>query len=218
MGRLRTAVHNFSALDLSPDELLGHLDELVSRIDEEEGDGEGDSITGATCLYAIYDPVSGLCTMATAGHFAPGLVRPDGTVDFLDVPVFPPLGLHGLPFETAELRLPEGSRLVLYTDGLIEHRDRDIDTGLRLLRQTLADHADATPEETCQAVFSAMLPPHRRTTSRCWWPAPVCWTRHGSRTGTSLPTPRPSPPSAPRAAASWRRGGSGRSGSRPSSC
>ncbi|MGW0562296.1 SpoIIE family protein phosphatase [Streptomyces sp. NPDC003016] len=162
MGRLRTAVHNFSALDLSPDELLGHLDELVSRIDEEEGDDGGDSITGATCLYAIYDPASGLCTMATAGHFAPGLVRPDGTVDFLDMPVFPPLGLHGLPFETAEVRLPEGSRLVLYTDGLIEHRDRDIDTGLRLLRQTLADHADATPEETCQAVFSAMLPPHRR--------------------------------------------------------
>ncbi|MEV8308707.1 SpoIIE family protein phosphatase [Streptomyces flavidovirens] len=161
MGRLRTAVHNFSALDLSPDELLGHLDELVSRIDEEEGDDGGDGIAGATCLYAIYDPVSGLCTMATAGHFAPALVHPDGTVDFLEVPVFPPLGLHGLPFETAEVRLPEGSRLVLYTDGLIEHRDRDIDTGLRLLRHTLADPANPSPEETCQAVFSAMLPPHR---------------------------------------------------------
>ncbi|MBT2394504.1 SpoIIE family protein phosphatase [Streptomyces sp. ISL-100] len=161
MGRLRTAVHNFSALDLSPDELLGHLDELVSRIDDEEGDNGGDGITGATCLYAIYDPASGVCSMATAGHFAPALVRPDGTVEILDMPVFPPLGLHGLPFETAELRLPEGSRLVLYTDGLIEHRDRDIDTGLRLLRDTLAGDTNPTPEETCQAVFSAMLPPHR---------------------------------------------------------
>jgi serine phosphatase RsbU (regulator of sigma subunit)/PAS domain-containing protein len=163
MGRLRTAVHNFSALDLPPDELLGHLDELVTRIDQEEsGNGGGEGITGATCLYAIYDPVSGLCSVATAGHLAPALVRPDGTVEFPEVPAFPPLGLGGLPFETTELHLPEGTRLVLYTDGLIEHRDRDIDTGLRLLRSTLTDHADRTPEQTCEAVFHAMLPPHRR--------------------------------------------------------
>ncbi|GAA2494159.1 SpoIIE family protein phosphatase/ATP-binding protein [Streptomyces gobitricini] len=161
MGRLRTAVHNFSALDLPPDELLGHLDELVSRIDQEEaGDGEG--ITGATCLYAIYDPATGRCSVATAGHFAPVLVLPDGTVDCPEVPVFPPLGLGNLPFETAELQLAEGTRLVLYTDGLIEHRERDLDTGLRVLRETLSGHPDRTPEETCRAVFSAMLPPHRR--------------------------------------------------------
>ncbi|WP_406263580.1 SpoIIE family protein phosphatase [Streptomyces sp. NBC_00191] len=161
MGRLRTAVHNFSALDLPPDEILGHIHELVSRIDQEEGaDGEG--ITGATCLYAIYDPVSGTCSMARAGHFAPALVRPDGTVDFPEVPVSPPLGLGGLPIETAELQLAEGSRLVLYTDGLIEHRGRDIETGLRLLGATLAEDANRTPEETCRAVFSAMESSHRR--------------------------------------------------------
>ncbi|MCH0540809.1 SpoIIE family protein phosphatase [Streptomyces sp. MUM 203J] len=161
MGRLRTAVHNFSALDLPPDELLGHLDELVSRIDEEEG-GEGAAgITGATCLYAIYDPVSGLCCMATAGHYAPAVVRADGGVAFPEVPVFPPLGLGGGPFENHELRLAEGSRLVLYTDGLIEHRDRDVDSGLRLLGSTLADGGTRTPEETCQALVDAMLPPHR---------------------------------------------------------
>ncbi|MER7110572.1 SpoIIE family protein phosphatase [Streptomyces sp. NPDC000229] len=163
MGRLRTAVHNFSALDLPPDELLGHLDELVSRIDQEEGgNGNGEGITGATCLYAIYDPVSGRCSVATAGHFAPAVVLPDGTVDCPEVPVFPPLGLGGLPFETAEIQLAEGSQLVLYTDGLIEHRDRDVDTGLRMLRETLSGHPARTPEETCQAVFDAMLPPHRR--------------------------------------------------------
>ncbi|NUK39440.1 SpoIIE family protein phosphatase [Streptomyces lunaelactis] len=163
MGRLRTAVHNFSSLDLPPDEILGLLDELVSRIDQEEGrDVDSDGITGATCLYAIYDPVSGLCSLATAGHLAPALVRPDGTVDFPEVPVSPPLGLGGLPVETAELRLTEGSRLVLYTDGLIENRDRDIDTGLRLLRSTLAEDTNRTPEETCQAVFGAMVPAHRR--------------------------------------------------------
>ncbi len=72
MGRLRTAVHNFSTLDLPPDELLWHLDELVTRIDQDRDGGSGTpTLTGATCLYAIYDPVSRLCTMARAGHLEP---------------------------------------------------------------------------------------------------------------------------------------------------
>lgn len=162
MGRLRTAVHNFSALDLPPDELLGHLDELVSRIDEEEAEDAGSGITGATCLYAIYDPVTGGCCMASAGHFAPAVVRPDGSVGFPDLPVFPPLGLGGGPFETCEVFLPEDSRLVLYTDGLIEHRERDLDAGLRMLREALTGAPGRAPEEICRAVFDAMLPPHRR--------------------------------------------------------
>ncbi|MDQ0848025.1 hypothetical protein QFZ68_007788 [Streptomyces sp. V1I6] len=128
MGRLRTAVHNFSALDLPPYELLAHLDELVTRIDQDEAGGEdGTGITEATCLYAIYDPVSGHCTAARAGHVGPALVRPDGTVAFPDVPVSLPLGpgLGGEPFETAELQLTEeGSSLGLYTDGLVEDRSR----------------------------------------------------------------------------------------------
>ncbi|MHB6910436.1 SpoIIE family protein phosphatase [Streptomyces sp. DB-54] len=234
MGRLRTAVLNFSALDLPPDELLGHLDELVSHIDTDEartggmgaddeygGEGAvrprdhphpngtttdgasaggaaggtgpytapgpdgapppdaspdpdttplgdealvGDSsagITGATCLYVIYDPAAGRVTLARAGHPGPALVRPDGSVSFPDVPVSPPLGLGGgLPVETVDLTLPEGSRLVLYTDGLIEDRERDIDTGLELLRSTLADAPDRSPEQTCTAVLDAMLPQH----------------------------------------------------------
>ncbi|MBZ4019814.1 histidine kinase [Streptomyces purpurogeneiscleroticus] len=173
MGRLRTAVHNFSTLDLSPDELLGRVDELVARIDDGEAardegqrvdegadaQGEGQRITGATCLYAIYDPVTGRCTMARAGHPGPAVVYPDGSVQYPEVPVSPPLGLGGgLPFETAELDLPAGSRLVLYTDGLVEDRRRDIDTGLDLLRTALTGAADRTPDETCQAVLDAVLP------------------------------------------------------------
>ncbi|MFF4650382.1 SpoIIE family protein phosphatase [Streptomyces sp. NPDC001380] len=158
MGRLRTAVHNFSALDLPPDELLGHLDELVARIDQDEAAGGVGAITGATCLYAIHDPVSGRCTLARAGHLLPAVVTPGGDVVFPDLPAGPPLGLGGMPFETAELDLPEGTRLVLYTDGLVEARDRDIDVGLELLRSTLAAAADRTPEEVCTAVLDAMLP------------------------------------------------------------
>ncbi|MGW0414006.1 SpoIIE family protein phosphatase [Streptomyces collinus] len=157
MGRLRTAVHNFSSLDLPPDELLGLLDELVGRIDQDETPSDGAAaVTGATCLYAVYDPVSRHCTVARAGHPPLALVRPDGTVEFPEVPAGPPLGLGGLPFETADLDLAEGSRLVLYTDGLVEDRERDIDDGLALLSEALGRAADASPEETCRAVLDVL--------------------------------------------------------------
>ncbi|WP_432015395.1 SpoIIE family protein phosphatase [Streptomyces cucumeris] len=164
MGRLRTAVHNFSTLDLPPDEILSHLDDLIARIDQDErgagaesADAGTEVITGATCLYAIYDPVTRRCTMARAGHPPPAVVSPDGSVEFPDLPAGPPLGLGGLPFETAELELAEGSHLVLYTDGLIEKRDRDIDIGLELLSDALS-HPGRTPEESCTAVLDALLP------------------------------------------------------------
>jgi len=158
MGRLRTAVRNFSALDLPPDELLWHLDDLVARIDQEESTDEGPAaIVGVSCLYAIYDPTTRTCTMARAAHPPPALILPDGTVEFPDVPAGPPLGLGTLPFETLELQLPEGSQLVLYTDGLIEERSRDIDKSLDLLRAALGS-GSKTPEETCVAVLDAMLP------------------------------------------------------------
>ncbi|MGX4692158.1 SpoIIE family protein phosphatase [Streptomyces sp. JNUCC 63] len=160
MGRLRTAVHNFSTLDLSPEELLARLDDLVARLDQEQvAQGGDEGLTGATCLYVIYDPTSGVCSLARAGHPPPALVHPDGTVVFPELPAGPPLGVGGLPFETTELRLPEKSRLVLYTDGLVVDRDRDIDTGLEILRTALA-RPDRSPEQTCRAVLDA-LPPDR---------------------------------------------------------
>ncbi|MFD8330415.1 SpoIIE family protein phosphatase [Streptomyces lydicus] len=159
MGRLRTAVHNFANLDLPPDEILWHLDELVTRIDQDEGaEGAEAPVTGATCLYAIYDPATGTCTMARAGHVQPLVVRPDGTAELADVPGGPPLGLGGLPFETWQQPLPEDSRLVLFTDGLVEDRDRDIDEGLALLTRTLSGHAQQAPEEICEAALGALLP------------------------------------------------------------
>nr|WP_258052583.1 SpoIIE family protein phosphatase [Streptomyces sp. Ru73] len=163
MGRLRTAVHNFSTLDLPPDELLNHLDELVARIDADEApEGDVAEVTGATCLYAIYDPVSGTCALARAGHPGPAVVRPDGVVEYPEVPLSPPLGLgSSQPFETAEIQLSEGSQLALFTDGLLEDDDRDLDTGLAQLRTALA-HPGRDPEETCRAVFDAVLPARPR--------------------------------------------------------
>ncbi|MGW0206800.1 SpoIIE family protein phosphatase [Streptomyces sp. NPDC003233] len=158
MGRLRTAVRNFSALDIPPDELLWHLDELVARIDEEDATDDGvPGVTGASCVYVIYDPTTRACTMARAAHPPPAVVIADGTVEFPDVPAGPPLGLAALPFETTRLRLPEGSQIVLYTDGLIKTRDRDVDESLARLSAVLGD-ASRTPDQTCTAVLDALLP------------------------------------------------------------
>ncbi|MFJ4776091.1 SpoIIE family protein phosphatase [Streptomyces sp. NPDC088762] len=163
MGRLRTAAQTFAELELAPDELLTQLDHLLMRLDREadlENPAFGSAgIVGATCLYAIYDPTSQRCTMARAGHPPPALVRPDGHVTFPDLPAGPPLGLGGLPFESAEIPVPEHSRLVLYTDGLIKERDGDVDVALADLRRALA-HPDRDPEDTCRAIFDAMAPDH----------------------------------------------------------
>jgi sodium/proline symporter len=146
MGRLRTAVRTLANLDLPPDELLAHLDDLVIGLMESPGGdeaaaAENESVSaamlGATCLYAVYDPVTGLCSMARAGHLPPVIVGPDGAVEFLDLPAGPPLGLGSLPFESVELELAEGSLIGLYTDGLVRSPDRDVDVGLSLLRERL---------------------------------------------------------------------------------
>ncbi|GHD80765.1 hypothetical protein GCM10010336_64930 [Streptomyces goshikiensis] len=157
MGQLRTAARNFAELDLPPDEVLTHLDNLVGRLDGADCDRE--PLIGATCLYAIYDPTTQLCTMARAGHPPPAVVGPDGNVTFPDLPAGQPLGLGGLPFETAEIHLPKNSSLVLYTDGLLEDRHRDIDEALELLRSTLA-HPGRAPEDTCAAVMDTVAPQH----------------------------------------------------------
>lgn len=124
MGRLRAAVHTLADLDLPPDELLAHLDDLVLRLVDEQPpgpDGEGTAATvqGARCLYAVYDPVDRSCTVARAGHVPPAMISPDGTVLTPELPAGPPLGVGSFPFESAEFGVPEGAVLALFTDGLL---------------------------------------------------------------------------------------------------
>ncbi|MBV9381937.1 MAG: SpoIIE family protein phosphatase, partial [Streptosporangiaceae bacterium] len=155
MGRLRTAVRTLADLDLPPDELLTRLDDLVTRLSADtDGDTgkDAENDVGATCLYAVYDPVSRRCSLARAGHLLPALVSPDGAVSFLDLPAGPPLGLGGLPFESIEIELPAGSILALYTDGLIESRYQDIDLGFERLRRALA-RREPSLETTCDNVL-----------------------------------------------------------------
>ncbi|WP_128374535.1 SpoIIE family protein phosphatase [Streptomyces cavernae] len=161
MGRLRTAVRTLADVDLAPDELLTRLDDLVVRLDREEGPdvrGPGGAMgeVGATCLYAVYDPASRTCSMARAGHPPPAVVAPDGGVRFLSLPAGPPLGLGGLPFESREIELAEGSLLALYTDGLVEGVDRDIDIGMERLRRALTEPGRSL-DDMCDAVLNNVL-------------------------------------------------------------
>jgi PAS domain S-box-containing protein len=171
MGRLRTAVRTLADIDLEPGELLTRLDDVVTRLADEEGlppGGAGATDLSATCLYAVYDPVSRCCTLARAGHPPPALVSPGGAATFLDLPAGPPLGLGGLPFEEIEIELPTDSLLVLYTDGLIESRQRDMDTGLDAMRKVLGDvrlgpddpprAASSSLESICDILVDALLP------------------------------------------------------------
>ncbi|MGW3086874.1 SpoIIE family protein phosphatase [Streptomyces sp. NPDC001108] len=160
MGRLRTAVHTLADMDLPPDELLAHLDDLVLRLSDEEpgGDGHGGPpVLGATCLYAVYDPVTQSCTMARAGHPPPVVVAPDGRVSFPELPAGPPLGLGTMPFETARTTLPEGSLIGLYTDGLIEGRDRDAELGMARLGGALAQRG-LSLDALCARVVEQLVP------------------------------------------------------------
>ena len=154
MGRLRTAVQTLSDLELPPDEILGHLNDLVS--------GLGDD-SFATCMYAIYDPITRLCTMARAGHPPPAVVGPDGTVHFAPSATDPPLGVAVPPFESVELAVPEDGLLVLYTDGLIESARRDTEAGMRLLAEHLRAHHGEDLDQLCESITGALLPADQQT-------------------------------------------------------
>ncbi|MEV4970830.1 SpoIIE family protein phosphatase [Streptomyces scopuliridis] len=158
MGRLRTAVRTLADIDLPPDELLTHLDDVVGRLASENTDPVSDEDIGASCLYAVYDPVSRLFCAARAGHPPPALATPDGTVSLLELPGGPPLGLGDLPFESAEFEIPEGSTIVLYTDGLIENRTHDITSSIDELCEILT-HPSPSLETTCDTVLRTLLAP-----------------------------------------------------------
>lgn len=164
MGRLRTAVHTLADLEFPPAELLTRLNDLVSDL--------GESFY-ATCLYAVYDPAPATCTFACAGHPPPAVVPPGQPVRFPDYSPDPPLGAARPPFETSEISLPEGSLLVLYTDGLVEAGTRDIDHGMSHLARALSGAVSRSGlgpggqneslEHLCDDVLAELLPDKQLT-------------------------------------------------------
>ncbi|MGW0561943.1 SpoIIE family protein phosphatase [Streptomyces sp. NPDC003016] len=135
MGQLRTTAQTLAGLDLPPQEVLHHLDEQAQRLGSDRM---------ATCLYCVYDPVSHRITIANAGHPPPVLLHLGGRAEVLRVPPGAPIGVGGVDFEAVELDAPAGATLLLYTDGLVESRLRDVWTGIEQLRERLAATAQLT--------------------------------------------------------------------------
>jgi GAF domain-containing protein len=146
MGRLRTATRALASLDLPPAEVLRRLDQITCDTDPGQC---------ATCVYAVYDLGTRTCSLARAGHVPPVLSHSDGSTTVLDLPPGLPLGLGSTVFETTELEIPEGDTLVLYTDGLVESREQDIDTGITTLRTALA-HPHDSLDATCDAIITTL--------------------------------------------------------------
>ncbi|MEU9481459.1 SpoIIE family protein phosphatase [Streptomyces sp. NPDC048191] len=160
MGRLRTAVQTLAAMEMPPDELLAHLDDLVLRLSDEEaatGTAARSTFIGATCLYAVYDPVTRRCAMARAGHPPPVVVAPDGHAYFPEIPAGPPLGLGGMAFEATEIELAENSLFGLYTDGLIEGCDHDVERGMCRLGEVLG-RTDEDLDALCTSAVRQLVP------------------------------------------------------------
>ncbi|MGA5044970.1 ATP-binding SpoIIE family protein phosphatase [Streptomyces arboris] len=125
MGRLRSVARTLLGLDIAPERVLARLD-LAAR------DLEEDQV--ATCLCAVYDHAERTYRLASAGHLPPLTIDAAGRAAFLDVPPGAPLGAGVIPYDQVTVRMPEGSRIMMYTDGLIKNRHEDIDVSLERLR------------------------------------------------------------------------------------
>jgi hypothetical protein len=165
MGRLRAAVHTLAAMDLPAEDVLARLDGFAARLAEQEArpDDFPGWIMSATCLYLVYDPATRRCNVARAGHPPPAISDSSGGVTFPDLPAGTPIGLGMRSFESAEIEVPEESVIALYTDGLIESRETDIDTGLKRLSSALACTAPVLHEYCAQVIdtMTTAYPPRQ---------------------------------------------------------
>jgi len=152
MGQLRSALSATSRVAEGPAQALSVLGRYAHVVDGAES---------ATVVTTFIDFDEHTITYSSAGHPPPALVHADGRVEFLDRATDPPLAAHPVPVPRPEActSYAEGAVLVLYTDGLIERRNEDIDTGLARLADSLGRHRAADPETLADAVLLELLPP-----------------------------------------------------------
>ena len=135
MGQLRTAIRAFATLDLEPAEVLTHLNELVLQLTDEQI---------VTCVYALFDPADGSLVLANAGHPPAVVIAPDGAVSTVPTALDPPLGVIATTYGQHQMHLTYGDALLLYTDGLVENRQRSADEGLTELCALLEADGNGT--------------------------------------------------------------------------
>ncbi|MFF3467631.1 SpoIIE family protein phosphatase [Streptomyces sp. NPDC002619] len=120
MSQLRAMIIALAIQDLEPDEILARLDDVLTRLGREQTAAGPRSFdmrcAGSSCLYVVYDPVTGHCTASGAGSSQLVVVLPDGGVTAPVLTSHPPLGATGHPFQpAAEVDVPSGSVLLLWS-------------------------------------------------------------------------------------------------------
>ncbi|MFF3461840.1 PP2C family protein-serine/threonine phosphatase [Streptomyces sp. NPDC002619] len=152
MGQLRSALSAASLVAEGPARALETLGLYARTIDGAEN---------TTVATTFIDWDTHTITYSSAGHPPPALLQRDGTVEFLDQATDPPLGARPqhMPRIQAAAAFREDAVLALYTDGLIERRREDIDTGLARLADSLARHQADDPETLADAMLTDLLPP-----------------------------------------------------------
>ena len=157
IGRFRTAFGTLAQMDLAPDELLAHLDDVTHRIhQDDEASVETEADTGveeACCMYAIYDPVEGGITIASADWPAPLVTAPDGTTAPIALPIGPRLGHHA-SYEVTRTTLEPHTLLTFYSASML-HPTRDDDALALLERAAAASAEDA--QAACDNVVYALM-------------------------------------------------------------
>jgi len=147
MGQIKAAVRAFTRLDLSPAEMVEHLDGIVRDL-------VPDGIV--TCVYGVHDATEGTLSYANAGNLPPMVLSPDGEVTRLPVDA-PPLGAGAYGVTTKRIRLPAGSVLALYTDGLVEQRGADLDERLDTLERVLREQVGRPLTDVPRLLVGAMV-------------------------------------------------------------
>jgi len=166
MGQISLEARALLSAGLAPDEVLEHLDETVTLLDDtDSGLANGYSALGSTCCIAVYDPVSHQVVVSSAGHLPPVLVLPDGTTETLTVHPHPGLGAEFAlrePFDVHTFDAPPGSLLALYTDGLVEDPAIAIDEGIARLREAVSRvHPWDDLERVARQVVTELAPQSR---------------------------------------------------------
>ncbi|MFC5218264.1 PP2C family protein-serine/threonine phosphatase [Streptomyces coerulescens] len=146
MTAYRSSLRYIASADLPPHRVLRRLDDSASAEPDRRP---------ATCLIARVDPNRGQVTLASAGHLPPAVIDGQGRISLLPVPVGPPLGTGLGGYEPATYQLDPTQTLVLFTDGLVEHRDEDIDHSLDRLAG-VAVAATAGVEDVIDTVLARL--------------------------------------------------------------
>jgi len=144
MGQLRNMLRAYAFEDASPATVLERLDTILAETGSEQF---------ATCFYARYEPQTRVLSFANAGHPPPVVLTPQSPAALLAAPPSPLLGARGTTFATS-VRLEPGTRMLLFTDGLIERRSQPVDDGLDRLVACLREGAPADLDDLCDYVLT----------------------------------------------------------------